>query len=72
MNINIQNIARLSGHNASIFALSPFSDQRYFLSAAGDGWIVKWDLEAPDLGKLIAKVDTQIFAHFRSMISLTS
>jgi WD40 repeat protein len=54
--------AVLSGHNAAIFALSPSEDPRYFLSGAGDGWVVRWDLEAPELGKLIAKVDTQIFS----------
>lgn len=54
--------AVLTGHNAAIFALSASEDSRYFLSGAGEGWVVRWDLEAPDLGKLIAKVDTQIFS----------
>lgn len=62
MTLSVRPIARLSGHNASIFALVPFSDPRYFLSAAGDGWIVRWDLSEPDLGRLIAKVDTQVFS----------
>lgn len=60
--VDINQIARLRGHNASIFALAPHADQRYFLSAAGDGWIVQWDLEDPDPGRLIAKVETQVFS----------
>lgn len=60
--IQIHNIARLTGHEASVFALSPFLDERYFLSAGGDGWIVQWDLAEPELGKLVAKVDVQIFS----------
>lgn len=60
--LQLRQVARLGGHNAAIFALAPFADQRYFLSAAGDGWIVKWDLDDPDPGRLIAKVDTQIFS----------
>ncbi|PHN00867.1 WD40 repeat domain-containing protein [Flavilitoribacter nigricans] len=60
--LNLSPIARLGGHNAAIFALTPDADQRYFLSAAGDGWIVRWDLDDPDPGRLIAKVDTQVFS----------
>lgn len=62
MSLKVKKIARLSGHNAAIFALAPYTGQQYFLSAAGDGWIVRWDLQEPDLGKLIAKVDSQLFS----------
>lgn len=60
--LNVQKIAQLTGHNASIFALAADADPRYFLSAGGDGWIVRWDLDNPTVGKLIAKVETQIFS----------
>jgi WD40 repeat protein len=60
--INFHRHAVLTGHNASVFALSATDDPRYILSGAGDGWVVRWDLDEPELGKLIAKVDTQIFA----------
>jgi len=53
---------QLTGHNGSIFALSPTESDRYFLSGAGEGWVVRWDLDQPELGKLVAKVETQIFA----------
>ncbi|MCB0634851.1 MAG: WD40 repeat domain-containing protein [Saprospiraceae bacterium] len=62
MNLTIRSIARLSGHNAAIFALAPFGEPGRVLSAAGDGWIVRWDLENPELGRLVAKVDAQIFS----------
>lgn len=61
-NLQVQKIAQLTGHNASIFALAADADPQYFLSAAGDGWIVRWDLQNPAVGKLIAKVETQIFS----------
>lgn len=60
--INIQKKAQLTGHNASIFALAETPNPHYFLSASGEGWVVRWDLQQPELGKLIAKVDTQIFS----------
>ncbi len=58
----LQKLAQLTGHNASIFALSHSDTDRYFLSGAGEGWVVRWDLENPEMGKLVAKVETQIFS----------
>jgi len=60
--IQIQKVAQLTGHDGGIYALEPTIDSQFLLSGAGDGWIVKWDLEQPELGKLLAKVETQIFA----------
>jgi len=53
--------AQLTGHEASIFALCRYQDDTKFLSGAGDGWVAEWDLKAPENGRLIAQVDTQIF-----------
>lgn len=54
--------ARLTGHNASIFALSPGRSSQEFFSGAGEGWIAAWDLEQPQDGKLEAQVQQQIFS----------
>lgn len=62
MKLNCQKVAQLTGHNAAIFSLLPDQEDRYFFSGAGDGWIVRWDLDAPDLGKLVARVETQVFS----------
>ena len=62
MNIQIKKIAQLTGHNAAIYGLSAFNDPRYFLSSGGDGWIVAWDIENPDNGKLLAKAESNIFS----------
>lgn len=64
---SIRKIHQLTGHNAAIYALVPGPSPGTFLSAAGDGWIVEWSLhdakQGEDvLGKLIAKVDTQVFS----------
>jgi WD40 repeat protein len=58
----VQKIAQLTGHNAAIYALAPGRDEKHLLSAAGDGWVAEWNLEDPDTGRLVAKVDTQIFS----------
>jgi WD40 repeat protein len=58
----IEKLAQLTGHNASIFALSKDQNPRHYLSGAGDGWIVRWDLDEPENGRLVAKIDTQVFS----------
>ena len=58
----VRKLAHLTGHKAAIFSLGPGPETRHFLSGAGDGWVVRWDLDDPETGRLIAKVETQIFS----------
>ena len=51
-----------TGHKAALYTLAPGRDERHFLSAAGDGWIVEWDLDDPETGHLLASVETQVFS----------
>lgn len=60
--IRLSKRIQLTGHKASIFAVGPDRETTSFLSAGGDGWIVRWNLDDPETGKLIARVDTQVFA----------
>lgn len=60
--ITIRKIATLTGHNSSIFSIIPYQEKNSFLSGAGDGWIVEWNFNDPDMGRLLAKVETQIFS----------
>lgn len=60
--MEVKKIATLTGHNGSIFALSKGEANHYILSGAGDGWVVQWDLNNPDLGRLIAKADANIYS----------
>ncbi len=60
--MNVKKIATLTGHNASVFALAEGEAKHYVLSGAGDGWIVQWDLINPEVGRLIAKADANIYA----------
>lgn len=60
--LKIKKRIQLTGHNAGIYALERFDEENTFLSGAGDGWVVSWDLKDPEMGRLLAKVETQIFA----------
>ena len=60
-NISVKKIAQLTGHNGGVFTLVEGSEDTHFLSGAGDGWIVEWDLTNPKDGRLIAQAeDTQV------------
>ena len=60
--ISIQRKAQLTGHKAAIFSLALGKNKQSLLSGAGEGWVVEWDLENPELGKVIAQVEGNIFA----------
>ena len=58
--IKVNKIAHLIGHKGGVFSLAQSYPNNLFLSGAGDGWIVEWDLTKPKDGALIALAeDTQ-------------
>ena len=60
--MKIEKIYTCTGHRAALYALAPGRDDRHFFSAGGDGWIVEWDVDNPETGKLVASVEVQIFS----------
>lgn len=60
--MHIKKIHSCTGHRAALYALAPSRDERHFLSAGGDGWVVEWSLDDPETGQLVASVETQIFS----------
>ncbi len=68
--VDVTKIAQLTGHTGAIFAITDGTsrdnreggDEQYILSGAGDGWVVEWDLAKPDVGRLVAKVERNIFS----------
>jgi len=62
--LTVKKIAQLTGHNAAIYTLAPDEQANHILSGAGDGWVVRWNLDDPETGRLIAKVETNIFSMY--------
>ena len=58
----LNKVAHLNGHRASVFAVAMGFGEHTIISGSGDGWIVNWDLRQPKEGQLIAKVEGQIFS----------
>ncbi len=59
--IQAQKRHTFKGHSSGIFCLTAIDD-RTFLSAGGDGNVVKWDVEKFSDGQVIAKLDSVIYA----------
>lgn len=60
--IALRRKAQLSGHKAAVFTLAQGKSKQHLLSGAGEGWIVEWDLKNPELGRVIAQVEGNIFS----------
>lgn len=60
--IRIEKIDTFTGHRDCIYALEKSGEKHRFFSAAGDGFVVRWNLEKPDVGELIAKVGHSVYA----------
>lgn len=54
--------ATFTGHRSGVYALAPGDRPGTFLSAGGDGQIVRWGLDRPDDGELIASVDEAVYS----------
>ncbi|MEM6724956.1 MAG: WD40 repeat domain-containing protein [Bacteroidota bacterium] len=51
----------LRGHKSAIYSVCRFKDETTFITAGGDGMAAVWDLKEPENGKVLAKVETQLF-----------
>jgi len=59
--VTVTKLQALTGHNDSIYTLVGI-DESHFISGAGDGMVVLWDLKNPKNGHLLAKVPASVYA----------
>jgi WD40 repeat protein len=62
MAIKVEKIHSFKGHEDCVYTLEPANRENLFFSGAGDGMVVLWDLNKPDLGELIAKLPNSVYA----------
>ena len=60
--VQIKRLHSLTGHRDAVYTLHPAGERSHFFSAAGDGMVVRWDLENPESGELLAKLPNSIYA----------
>ena len=58
--IQVSKLHSFKGHSSGIYCLELLTESS-FISAGGDGQIVKWDVSSFDDGNLIAKVDAPVY-----------
>ena len=66
MKIYVEKLHTLDGHRDCVYTLEQGPDIGWFYSAAGDGMIVRWNLDNPENGELLAKMKNSVYAvHYR-------
>ncbi len=60
--MKVRKIDTFSGHRDCVYALVADSAGGGFYSAGGDGLVVLWDVTKPDLGDLVARVESSVYA----------
>lgn len=60
-NIQAKKLHTFLGHNDSLYTLEVYNDHQFF-SAGSDGMVVRWNLQSPDEGEVVAKIDGSIYS----------
>jgi len=69
--INVTKNRTYSGHQDCIYTIEKGATADTFFSSGGDGMVVIWDLKTVDKGKLIAKVDSSVYAmHYDNKLDM--
>ena len=54
--------ATFSGHKDCVYALCEGPSENEFFSSGADGWLVLWNVDEPEQGKLIARMPSSVYA----------
>jgi WD40 repeat protein len=60
--VQVSKIHTLTGHRDCVYTLQSSGEENIFFSGSGDGMVVKWDLQLPDQGELIARLPHSVYA----------
>ncbi len=60
--LKIERIDTFAGHRGAIYALCSGHASHEIYSAGSDGWVVQWNLQKPDLGKVLAQIEGTVYA----------
>ncbi len=60
--VEVTKISTYTGHKDCVYVLEKSGEESCFFSASGDGLVVRWDMNKPDQGEVIAKVENSVYA----------
>jgi WD40 repeat protein len=58
----VEKLDTFAGHRSGIYALVPGAVPEQVFSAGSDGMVIEWNLEKPDLGRLLAQIPASVYA----------
>lgn len=59
--IQVAKVAHLHGHRDAVYNFVVDKESRKIFSAGADGYIVEWDIDNPEKGKLVLKTDEALY-----------
>lgn len=62
MKINVQKLFSLDGHHDCVYSLESGKNDNLFYSSSGDGMVVEWDLQNPEVGSLLVKMKNSVYS----------
>ncbi len=60
--VSVEKIHTLTGHRDCVYTVVASESPDHIFSASGDGMIVRWNLNQPEEGELIAKLPNSVYA----------
>ncbi|MBD0404445.1 WD40 repeat domain-containing protein [Flammeovirga sp. EKP202] len=60
--LEVEKLATFGGHKDGLYSVIHFDNKGKFYTAGADGFVVEWQLDDPDKGKLIAKVPNTVYS----------
>lgn len=60
--VEVHKAHALTGHKDCVYTVQAGKESKDLFSAGGDGMIVQWNLNEPELGELVAKLPNSIYA----------
>lgn len=60
--VQIKRLHSLTGHRDAVYTLQGGAKSSDVFSASGDGMVVRWNLDAPENGELIARLPNSVYA----------
>ncbi len=63
-NIRVEKLDSYTGHRDAVYGLTHTDIETDFFSSSGDGYVVRWTMQKPDLGIPVAKVKNSIYSIF--------
>lgn len=60
--MRVEKLDTFGGHRDGVYALEAGLEPNQFFSAGADGQVVRWRLDRPDLGELVARVPASVYA----------